>query len=258
MLMQLMDNRCRNYDSALGIRPPAPRPKYLIPAGPWLNEQGQLHIGFLHWKAKQWQKITNFGYKDMHREEVVGEVFKHYVSRPERLAIDWETYTRLCKQHLQAVQQRLQAGIEIPEVEQQEILNQTAALCYEPEEPIIPVDSVSQPLLPAPVTDVPTPQSLPAATEHSANPGSIPPNPREIPVDHNFQQKWRAALIKVAKPLPSATSKQSIHNSPQSLAEAMDWLQDSALRWEAVNWAKRQGYCIDYDESGQPIDLYQF
>ncbi|MGL5080934.1 MAG: hypothetical protein ACRC8A_05555 [Microcoleaceae cyanobacterium] len=268
MLTSLMDNQSKIYDSALGIRPPTPRPKYLIPAGPWLNEQGQLHLGLLRWKAKQWQKSVNFGFKEMHLEEVIGEVFKHYVSRPERLVIDWETYARICKQHLQAVQERLEAGIEIPEPEQQEILSKTAAICYKPEELMIAPDPDLKSLQVQPQLNSErpklelghSPQLVPAhETSQRETPQVDPDFSVNIPIDQDFQQKWKAAIAQIAKPMPKASQTRSIpRNSPQSLEEAIRWLQDPVLQPSAVTWAKRNGYCIESSEIGTPIDIYLF
>ncbi|MGB3533756.1 MAG: hypothetical protein WBA13_09585 [Microcoleaceae cyanobacterium] len=259
------------YDSALGIRPPTPRPKYLIPDGPWLNSQGQLHGGLLRWKAKQWQKSANLGFKDMHLEEVVGCVFASYASHPEKLAIDWEIYANLCKQHLQTVEQRLEAGIEIPQTEQLELAAKTEAILYEPSETMIAEEPQLQ-LQQSQSQSQLKPQSQPQLK--SAEPSALMPvnetgtyeNPlayqefqQEIPVDENFAAKWRAAVRQIAKPMPKAKEKTTpVQSRPQSLEQAIAWLKDPILKTEAVNWAKRNGYCIESDESGNPIDIYLF
>jgi hypothetical protein len=252
-----------NYDSALGIRPPTPRPKYLIPDGPWLNTQGQLHNGLLRWKAKQWQKSTHQGFKDMHIEEVMGCVFASYAAHPEKLAIDWEVYANLCKQHLQAVEQRLEAGIEIPPSEQQELAGKAEAILYEPSEAMI----ASEPQLQFQQSQHPPqlksaePNALMPMNDTGSyeNPLAYQEFQQEIPVDENFAQKWKAAVRQIAKPMPKTKEKRTtVQSHPQSLEEAITWLKDPILKKEAVNWAKRNGYCIEWDEQGNPIDVYLF
>ena len=252
-----------NYDNALGIRPPTPRPKYLIPDGPWLNPQGQLHGGLLRWKAKQWQKSTNLGFKDMHIEEVIGCVFASYASHPEKLAIDWETYANICKQHLQAVQQRLEAGIEIPEAEQQELAAKAEAIIYQPAEAMIAAEpqlalqqGENQPQLKSAEPAALMPINETGTCE---NPLAYQEFQQQIPVDENFAEKWKAAVRNIAKPMPKPKEKtKAIKSSPQSLEQAIAWLKDPILKAEAVNWAKRNGYCIEFDELGNPIDFYLF
>ncbi len=252
-----------NYDSALGIRPPTPRPKYLIPEGPWLNQQGQLHAGLLRWKAKQWQKSANLGFKEMHIEEVIGCVFSNYASHPEKLAIDWETYALICKQHLQGVQQRLEAGIEIPQAEQEELAAKAEAIVYQPPEAMI----AAEPSLELPPQDSSPqlksaePRALMPVNETGTyeNPSAYQEFKPEIPVDENFAAKWKAAVRQAVKPMPKIKEKTTrIQTVPQSLEQAITWLQDPILKEEAVHWAQRNGYCIDYDQWGNPIDFYQF
>ena len=253
-----------NYDSALGIRPPTPRPKYLIPDGPWLNDRGQLHGGLLRWKAKQWQKSANFGYKDMHVDEVIGCIFSHYVSSPEKLAVDWETYAQICKQHLKAVEQRLEAGIEIPQIEQQELAEKAEAIVYQPEEAMIAPDPqlTLQPSEEKPQLKSAEPTDIVPRNETGTyeNPLAYQLYKPEVPVDENFIQKWKAAVQKVAKPMPKVreTKSSRIQSSPQSLEQAIAWLQDPILKSEAVHWAKRNHYCIEYDEWGNPVDIFLF
>lgn len=251
-----------NYDSALGIRPPTPRPKYLIPDGPWLNAQGQLHGGLLRWKAKQWQKSANLGFKDMHLEEVVGCVFASYASHPEKLAIDWEIYANLCKQHLQAVEQRLEAGIDIPQTEQLELAAKAEAILYEPletmiaEEPPLQLQHKQQPQLKSA-----EPRALMPVNDSGTyeNPQAYQEFQQDIPVDEHFAQKWKAAVCQIAKPMPKAKQKTTrVQTSPQSLEQAIDWLKDPILKAEAVKWAKQNGYCVERDELGNPIDFYLF
>lgn len=214
---------------------------------------------------------------------MIGEVFKHYVNRPDRLVVDWETYARLCQHHLKAVQQRLEAGITIPATEQQELLSQRAALCYEPEEPIIasdppdlrlppnqwqlrseltsvsPAEFTSEPPMLSSV-DPSQPISEPFPAAQSANPEPIETGQQApIPVDQTFQQKWQGAISRIAKPMPPGQSSRKISaTTPQSLEEAIHWLQDPILQQSAVLWAKRHGYCVEYDAIGQPLDIYLF
>lgn len=251
-----------NYDSALGIRPPTPRPKYLIPDGPWLNAQGQLHGGLLRWKAKQWQKSANLGFKDMHLEEVVGCVFASYASHPEKLAIDWEIYANLCKQHLQAVEQRLEAGIDIPQTEQLELAAKAEAILYEPletmiaEEPSLQLQHKQQPQLKSAEPSALVPVNDSGTYE---NPQAYQIFQQDIPVDEHFAQKWKAAVRQIAKPMPKAKQKTTrVQTCPQSLEQAIDWLKDPILKAEAVKWAKQNGYCVETDELGNPIDFYLF
>ncbi len=252
-----------NYDSALGIRPPTPRPKYLIPDGPWLNSQGQLHGGLLRWKAKQWQKSTNLGFKDMHLEEVIGCVFASYASHPEKLAIDWETYAHLCKQHLQAVEQRLEAGIDIPQEEQKELAAKAEAILYEPSEAMIadPPQLQLQQHENQPMMKSAEPAALMPINETGTceNPLAYQEFQPEIPVDEHFAEKWIAAVRQIAKPMPKTKKKRTtVQTRPQSLQQAITWLRDPILRAEAVKWAIANGYCIESDEFGNPIDIYLF
>ncbi|MGB3405658.1 MAG: hypothetical protein WBA77_23460 [Microcoleaceae cyanobacterium] len=251
-----------NYDSALGIRPPTPRPKYLIPDGPWLNPQGQLHGGLLRWKAKQWQKSANLGFKDMHLEEVVGCVFASYASHPEKLAIDWEIYANLCKQHLRAVEERLEAGIDIPQTEQLELAAKAEAILYEPEDAMI----AEKPPLQYQQKQQPSLKSAEPSALVPINEGGTYENPmayqefqQDIPVDEHFAQKWKAAVRQIAKPMPKVKQKTArVQSRPQSKEQAISWLKDPILKEEAVKWAKQNGYCVDRDELGNPIDFYLF
>lgn len=120
-------------------RPPTPRPKYLFPAGDWLNQQGQLRRDFVEWKAKLWQKSPNASFKDMHTEEVIGMVLNHFSRHPENLAIDWETYARTCATRAETIHLRRQAGVRVTLEEERRLISEAEAIrsAYENQEPAV-------------------------------------------------------------------------------------------------------------------------
>jgi hypothetical protein len=130
------------YDSALGMRPPRQRPKYRYPEGPWLIvESGQINEDFIRDRAALWRtgdSVASKSFGTMAIEDVMGLVAAHYqrIENHAKLEIDWASYVAKNQRYVSNMQQRLNAGIEIPIEEQQKILQKAPALTAIPVEPV--------------------------------------------------------------------------------------------------------------------------
>lgn len=125
------------YDPALGIRPPRQRPKYKYPDGPWLNEAGQISQEFIEdcaniWRTGDSQNSKAFGAMPM--EDVVSRVCGFYMETKNhaKLEIHWDAFVKKNQRYVKNVQQRVEAGITIPEAEQQKVISLVPVLTSEP------------------------------------------------------------------------------------------------------------------------------
>jgi hypothetical protein len=219
------------YDSRLGMRPPAPKPKYLIPAGDWLNSNGQLDAAFIRHTAKQWQKSSNASFHQLAIEEVEALVFSHFAKDHDALAVKWEAFTKTSTRHAEAVKLRLDAGINIPEAERLEIIGKTQAIASN--KSTITIGSECE-------------------ENHQAY--------RLIdflPIDESEQienLKRLASLSSVIGRMPEAkanarrTNIRRLEITPADINEANQWLLDPSLRTAALQWAKNQGFNFDGSE----------
>lgn len=128
------------YDPALGMRPPRQRAKFKYPDGPWLNEIGQMRAEFIRDRANLWRTgdtATSKAFGAMAIEDVESYVCSHYM-KPEnhaKLESDWNAFVSKNQRYVGNVQQRLAAGINISETEQQKILAIAPSLVAESVEP---------------------------------------------------------------------------------------------------------------------------
>jgi hypothetical protein len=219
------------YDSRLGMRPPAPKPKYLIPAGDWLNSNGQLDAAFIRHTAKQWQKSSNASFHQLAIEEVEALVFSHFAKDHDALAVKWEAFTKTSTRHAEAVKLRLDAGINIPEAERLEIVGKTQAIASN--KSTITIGSECE-------------------ENHQAY-GLID----FLPIDESEQienLKRLASLSSVIGRMPEAkanarrTNIRRLEITPADINEANQWLLDPSLRTAALQWAKNQGFNFDGSE----------
>jgi hypothetical protein len=223
------------YDSRLGMRPPAPKPKYLIPAGDWLNSNGQLDAAFIRHTAKQWQKSSNASFHQLAIEEVEALVFSHFAKDHDALAVKWEAFTKTSTRHAEAVKLRLDAGIEIGETERLEIVGKTQAIASNKSIPLEQITIGSE-----------------CEENHQAY--------RLIdflPIDESEQienLKRLASLSSVIGRMPEAkanarrTNIRRLEITPADINEANQWLLDPSLRTAALQWAKNQGFNFDGSE----------
>ena len=219
------------YDSRLGMRPPAPKPKYLIPAGDWLNSNGQLDAAFIRHTAKQWQKSSNASFHQLAIEEVEALVFSHFAKDHDALAVKWEAFTKTSTRHAEAVKLRLDAGIEIGETERLEIVGKTQAIASNKSIPLEQITIGSE-----------------CEENHQAY--------RLIesaPIDESEQienLKRLASLSSVIGKMPTAGKRRdrNLKTTPADINEANQWLLDPSLRTAALQWAKNQGFNFDGSE----------
>jgi len=231
-------DRTIKYDSRLGMRPPAPKPKYLIPDGDWLNSNGQLDDQFLTSVAKQWMKSPTASFHQMPIEEVKGLVFSHFAKDHNSLAIKWEAYAAVETRHAVNTKLALDAGISIPLEQQQRVIgasNAIASNTYHQDS----VFTVSN--------------QLTVGSEHTENHQAY----RLIesaPIDESEQienLKKLASLSSVIGRMPTAAVNRRDRNlktSPGDINEANQWLLDPALRVAALQWAKNNGFSFDGSE----------
>jgi len=222
------------YDSRLGMRPPAPKPKYLIPDGDWLNEQGQLDDQFLTSIAKQWMKSPTASFHQMPIEEVKGLVFSHFARDHNALAIKWEAYCQVETRHAVNTKLALDAGISIPLEQQQRVIGATQAIASSN---TYHQDSVFT-----------QSQQLTIGSECTENHQAY----RLIeaaPIDEAEQVenlKRLASLSSVIGRMPTVNRRdRNLKTSPSDINEANQWLLDPALRTAALQWAKNQGLSFD-------------
>jgi hypothetical protein len=220
-------NTAIKYDSRLGMRPPAPKPKYLIPDGDWLNPQGQLDPAFIRHTAKQWQKSSNASFHQLPIEEVEALVFSHFAKNHDALAVKWEAFTKTSTRHAEAVKLRLDAGINIPEAERLEIIGKTQAIASNKTSP---------------------PEQLTIGSECTQNHQAyrlIEAAP--ISEDEQRQNLKKLASLRAAigRPMPADETRKIPKLWPEDLAEANQWIFDPALKSQAFLWAKNKGFSFD-------------
>lgn len=223
------------YDSRLGMRPPAPKPKYLIPAGDWLNSNGQLNAAFIRHTAKQWQKSSNASFHQLAIEEVEALVFSHFAKNHDALAVKWEAFTKTSVRHAESVKLRLDAGIEIGEAERLEIIGKTQAI----------TSNKSIPL-----------EQLTIGSECEENHQAYKLI-ESAPINESEQienLKRLASLSSVIKKMPEAKANMRRANIrrleavPADINEANQWILDPALKMAALQWARNQGFSFDGSE----------
>lgn len=225
------------YDSRLGMRPPAPKPKYLIPDGDWLNSNGQLDDQFLTSIAKQWMKSPTASFHQMPIEEVKGLVFSHFAKDHNSLAIKWEAYCQVETRHAVSTKLALDAGISIPLEQQQRVIGASNAIASNTHHQ----DSVFT-----------ASNQLTIGSECTENHQAY----RLIesaPIDESEQienLKKLASLSSVIGRMPTAVNRRSrnLKTSPSDINEANQWLLDPALRVAALQWANNNGFSFDSSE----------
>ncbi len=211
-----------NYDPALGIRPQRVQANLLYPDGPWLTETGFLLESFVRDRAEVWQKGDHYNaraFGAMAIEDVMGIVCKHYVKYENHgnLEIDWHSFCLKNQRYLNNVKQRLDAGIEIEESEQGQVmaklpmLQQSSQAVYRTE-PIVPVIAESE--IPAAVT-----QQMSTLVQTRA-----------------FPTKMLTAVREV--------------KSLSRIDRLNLWVSDPILRREAEREAKAAGFAIERSEMG--------
>lgn len=227
-------DRTIKYDSRLGMRPPAPKPKYLIPDGDWLNKQGQLDPGFIRHTAKQWQQSQGASFHKLPIEEVEALVFSHFSKDHNSLVIKWEAYGKVSTRHAEAVKLRLDAGINIPESERVEIIGKSRAIASNYRKTI----PLEQP-------------RLTVGEEHLENRGAYQlieaaPISEQEQIDN---LKKLASLSSVIGRIPDFKGanrrSRNIKSAPSDINEANQWILDPALRMPALQWAKNNGFSFD-------------
>ena len=228
-------NATIKYDSRLGMRPPAPKPKYLIPDGDWLNSKGQLDVAFIRHTAKQWQKSSNASFHQLAIEEVEALVFSHFAKDHDALAVKWEAFTKTSTRHAEAVKLRLDAGIEISEAEQLEIVGKTQAIASNKSIPL---------------------EQLTIGSECEENHQAYKLI-ESAPIDESEQTenlKRLASLSSVIGRMPEVKANvrraniRRLETTPADINEANQWILDPSLRMAALQWAKNQGFSFDGSE----------
>jgi hypothetical protein len=211
-----------NYDPALGIRPQRVQANLLYPDGPWLTETGFLLEDFVRDRVEVWRKGDHYNaraFGAMATEDVMGIVCKHYAKYENHgnLEIDWHSFCLKNQRYLQNVKQRLDAGVEIQETEQAQVmaklpmLNQHSSGVYASVESDVP-----HTMSPVPSTVTKT---VAALTQARAFPTQMLTHVREV-------------------------------RSLSRLDRLNLWVQDPILRREAEREAKAVGYGIERSEAG--------
>jgi len=230
-------DRTIKYDPRLGMRPPAPKPKYLIPDGDWLNSNGQLDDQFLTSIAKQWMKSPTASFHQMPIEEVKGLVFSHFAKDHNSLAIKWEAYCQVETRHAVSTKLALDAGISIPLEQQQRVIGASNAIASNTHHQ----DSVFT-----------ASNQLTIGSECTENHQAY----RLIesaPIDESEQienLKKLASLSSVIGRMPTTVNRRdrNLKTSPSDINEANQWLLDPALRVAALQWANNNGFSFDGSE----------
>ncbi len=231
------------YDSRLGIRPPAPKPKFLIPDGDWLNPQGQLDDQFLTSIAKQWMKSPGASFHQMPIEEVKGLVFSHFAKDNNALAIKWEAYCAVETRHAVSTKLALDAGISIPLEQQQRVIGASNAIATSNTYHQDSVFTISN--------------QLTVGSEHTENHGAyrlIEAAP--ISEDEQRENLKRLASLRAAigKGMPAEEKRsRNLKTTPSDIDEANQWILDPALKAAALQWAKNQGFNFDGSEIYQEV-----
>ena len=213
-----------NYDPALGIRPQRVQANLLYPDGPWLTETGFLLEDFVRDRVEVWRKGDHFNaraFGAMATEDVMGIVCKHYAKYENHgnLEIDWHSFCLKNQRYLQNVKQRLDAGVEIQDTEQAQVM-----------------------------------AKLPMLQQHSSGvyASEIEPDglPRASTLTTTDVTKTMAALTQTRSfPTQMLTPVREVR-SLSRLDRLNLWIQDPILRREAEREAMAAGYGIERSEAG--------
>ena len=213
-----------NYDPALGIRPQRVQANLLYPDGPWLTETGFLLEDFVRDRVEVWRKGDHFNaraFGAMATEDVMGIVCKHYAKYENHgnLEIDWHSFCLKNQRYLQNVKQRLDAGVEIQDTEQAQVM-----------------------------------AKLPMLQQHSSGvyASEIGPDglPRASTLTTTDVTKTMAALTQTRSfPTQMLTPVREVR-SLSRLDRLNLWIQDPILRREAEREATAAGYGIERSEAG--------
>ncbi len=213
-----------NYDPALGIRPQRVQANLLYPDGPWLTETGFLLEDFVRDRVEVWRKGDHFNaraFGAMATEDVMGIVCKHYAKYENHgnLEIDWHSFCLKNQRYLQNVKQRLDAGVEIQDTEQAQVM-----------------------------------AKLPMLQQHSSGvyASEIEPDglPRASTLTTTDVTKTMAALTQTRSfPTQMLTPVREVR-SLSRLDRLNLWIQDPILRREAEREATAAGYGIERSEAG--------
>ena len=213
-----------NYDPALGIRPQRVQANLLYPDGPWLTETGFLLEDFVRDRVEVWRKGDHFNaraFGAMATEDVMGIVCKHYAKYENHgnLEIDWHSFCLKNQRYLQNVKQRLDAGVEIQDTEQAQVM-----------------------------------AKLPMLQQHSSGvyASEIEPDglPRASTLTTTDVTKTMAALTQTRSfPTQMLTPVREVR-SLSRLDRLNLWIQDPILRREAEREATAAGYGVERSEAG--------
>lgn len=214
-----------NYDPALGIRPQRVQANLLYPNGPWLTETGFLLEDFVRDRVEVWRKGDHFNaraFGAMAMEDVMGIVCKHYAKYENHgnLEIDWHSFCLKNQRYLQNVKQRLDAGIEIQETEQAQVMAKLPILHQQSSGVYASIESIES-------DESPTLSPIPSTVT-----------------------KTMGALIQArAFPTQMLTPVREVR-SLSRLDRLNLWVQDPILRREAEREARAAGYGIERSEAG--------
>ena len=224
-----------NYDPALGIRPQRVQANLLYPDGPWLTETGFLLEDFVRDRVAVWCKGDHYNaraFGAMATEDVMGIVCKHYAKYENHgnLEIDWHSFCLKNQRYLQNVKQRLDAGVEIEETEQAQVIAKLPALQHHSSG----VYASSAEL------DAPLTISTVANTVMNTVANTVA----------NTVTQTMAALVQTRSfPTQMLTPVREVR-SLSRLDRLNLWVQDPILRREAEREAKAAGYGIERSEAG--------
>ncbi len=217
-----------NYDPALGIRPQRVQANLLYPEGPWLTETGFLLEAFVRDRAEVWQKGDHYNAKAfgaMAIEDVMGIVCKHYTKYENHgnLEIDWHSFCLKNQRYLSNVKQRLDAGIEIDDREQGEVMAKLPML----QQPSQSVYAPQPPILGEPERAAIVEAEIPMAVAKQMN---------TLVQSRAFPSKTLTAVREV--------------KSLSRIDRLNLWVQDPILRREAEREARAAGFAIERSERG--------
>jgi len=212
-----------NYDPALGIRPQRVQANLLYPDGPWLTETGFLLEDFVRDRVEVWRKgdhVNARAFGAMAMEDVMGIVCKHYAKYENHgnLEIDWHSFCLKNQRYLQNVKRRLDAGVEIQEAEQAQVM-----------------------------------AKLPILEQHSSGVYAAEIEPDAPPIMSTVTStvtKTMAVLTQArAFPTKMLTPVREVR-SLSRLDRLNLWVQDPILRREAEREATAAGYGIERSDAG--------
>ncbi len=212
-----------NYEPALGIRPQRVQANLLYPDGPWLTEAGFLLEDFVRDRVEVWRKGDHYNARAfgvMAVEDVMGIVCKHYAKYENHgnLEIDWHSFCSKNQRYLQNVKRRLDAGVEILETEQAQVM-------------------AKLPILEQPSSSVYASEIEPDA------PTIMPPAPFTVTKTVAALTQARSFPTKMLTPVREVRSL-------SRLDRLNLWVQDPILRREAEREAKAAGFGIERSEAG--------